>query len=541
MNHNETLRILNTVYRTTLAPIVPSVTTSPSITTPLYPHQFTLLQGMLRYRKQMTQGLQFDDHTLTSKIGIVGDPSGSGKTLAVLGYLASDTEYYATTELSPYSSPYFYSQKVTYSQNTTNLIIVPSHLFGHWQDEIKKHTTIAYTPIETRGKLKNDMVQTILSSTFVLTTNKCYKYVQEYATRHQITWNNIVIDEPLFIQMKTSDPKLNFQFLWLITYQWPSLIFRNSIKKSQVLFLREPMHPDLEEMLLDNITDDIHIFPSQFMKQYVEYNHSHRGYLILRNYNYHVRSSCPVIHPQYSIVQCKSTTTLQALSSIYLSRNTQITSIAVPHLFQALSIDVQTKDNYCEQYSEKSEMIRRKVEENECGICLEPCVYPTMVTCCHHVYCGKCILQNTIIQYKCPTCRETLDVSRIRCLSEIGINVLHTKKEACMNIIRAYPSCIIHISFDKIYYDLLHELRESRITCELVTAVSLRKAVKSFKEGTVKVLFISKIELIRGLSLPASCLLFYHEQIVFEQRQALLNMVSTTGVQVIHLHSEVQV
>ncbi len=106
---------------------------------------------MLRYRKQMTQGLQLDDHELTSKIGIVGDPSGSGKTLAVLGYLASDTDYYATTELSPYSSPYFYSKKVTYPQNTTNLIIVPSHLFSHWQDEIKKHTTIAYTPIETRG------------------------------------------------------------------------------------------------------------------------------------------------------------------------------------------------------------------------------------------------------------------------------------------------------------------------------------------------------------------------------------------------------
>ena len=541
MQQNEVLRVLHTVYRNTLDPASRYPEDIPVITTPLYPHQSTLLQGMRTYRHNMTHGIQVDDYLLKSKIGIIGDPSGSGKILSVLAYLASDTEIYPTTELTPYSSPYFYSEKRSHPQHTTNLIIVPSHLFHVWQDQIKQHTTIEYVSVETRGKLKHDMTETILSSAFILTTNKCYRYVQEYVTRHHITWNNVFIDEPLFIQMKPSDPTLQFQFLWLITHQWQSLMFRNSLRKSQLVMLQQPMHPDLEEMLLTDITEDTHIYPSQYMKQYVEYNHSHRGYLLIRNATPHVRASLPVIHPDYSIIQCKSTTTLQSLSSIYLSRNTSISSIHIPQLFQALSIDTMTADEYVQTYQEKQEMIQRKLEENECGICLDPCIYPTILTCCHHVYCGKCILQNTIIQYKCPTCRESLDVSRIRSLTTIEIVPLQSKKDACLTILREKPSCIVYISFDKIYFDLSSSMKALNITFELVTSFSLRKAVKSFKEGTTRVLFLSKIELLRGLSLPSSCLLFYHELPVFEQKQALINTVLQQPLQIIHLHSEVPI
>ena len=543
--HNETLRVLHTIYRTTLDATLSLDRAIPEITTPLYPHQATLIKGMHDYRARMTYGVQIDDHALKSRVGIIGDPSGTGKTLSVLGYLASDTQQYPTTELTPYSTPYFYTQKVIYPQATANLIVVPSHLFGHWQDEIKKHTTIQYVGIDTRGKLKNDMVETILHSTFVLTTNKCYRFVQEYATRHHITWNNIVIDEPLFIQLKASDPTLAFQFLWLISYQWHPLLFRNALKKSQLLFLDENIHPELHEMLLENITEEQHIFPSQYMKHYTECNHSHRGHLLLRNANQHIREHVPTPVLLHMIIQCKSTTTLPSLSSIYLARNTSISSMNIPVLFQALSIGSSTPSDYIEQHPEKREMIQRKVTENECGICLDTCTYPTILNCCYHVYCGKCLLQNTIIQYKCPMCRTSLDTSRLHCLQDIGSNGLRSKRDSAMDTIRSKQPCIIFTLLDKIYYDLSNEMKEANIQAELVTPISLRKAVKNFKEGTTSVLFISKVDLIRGLSLPAACLLFYHEESVFEHRQALIHAASQRPstvlppLQILHLHSEI--
>lgn len=519
-NHNENLRILHTIYANTLQPL--TAVSIPNIKTPLYPHQSTLIHGMHNYRAKMTEGLQVDADEIKAKIGIVIDPPGSGKSLAILGYLASDTDSHPSFELTQYSTPYFYSQKQTYPQLCTNLIIVPSHLFGHWEDEIKTHTTLSYVPVETRGKIKENLIERIITSKFVLTTNKCYRYVNEYALKHNITWNNICMDEPLFIQMKSSDPQMQFQFLWFISYQWSSLLFRNPLKKSQLLFLQEPMHSDLEEMLLDNTTEENHIFPSHYMKQYLSYSHSDRGYTIIRNSNEHIRQSIRTRSIEHSILQCKSTTTLQSLSSIYLARNTQIRSTNIIQLFQALGVESVDPHDYIAS-QEKQDMITRKIDENECGICFDPCEYPTIVQCCHHLYCAKCILQNTIIQFKCPTCRNALDITHMRCLSPIGMNALRSKKEACLDVIQSKKACVVYISFDKIYHDLWPDLRARGITSELITSFSLRKAIKHFKEGSLSVLFISKVELVRSLSVFTPCLLFYHDLPVFEQKQALMN------------------
>ena len=88
---------------------------------------------------------------------------------------------------------------------------------------------MTYVPIETKRFIRgNDLAQNMVNSNFVLTTNKCYKYVQEYAYQHGIKWNNIIIDEASSIYLNSSDPPLQFQFLWLVTNNWIPLIFKNS-------------------------------------------------------------------------------------------------------------------------------------------------------------------------------------------------------------------------------------------------------------------------------------------------------------------------
>jgi hypothetical protein len=244
------------------------------------------------------------------------------------------------------------------------------------------------------------------------------------------------------------------------------------------------MHSDLEEMLLDNTTEDVHIFPSQYIKQYLSYNHPDRGYIILRNLNEHIRStSIPEIN--HSIIHCKATTTLQSLSSLYLARNNQLRSSNIPHLFQALGIESRTQENYTAHHEEKRDIITRKIEENECGICFDSCVYPTIINCCFHVYCAKCILQNTLIQFKCPTCRTTLDTTKMSCLSSLGETALRSKKEACLEIMNTYDKCIVYISLDKIYYDLLNDMRLLGLKSELVTSFSLRKSIKNLRDGNI--------------------------------------------------------
>ena len=166
----------------------------------------------------------------------------------------------------------------------------------------------------------------MINSNFVLTTNKCYKYVQEYAEQNGIQWNNIIIDEASSIYINSSDPSLKFQFLWLVTNNWIPLIFKNpSIVKSSLYFLRDrvKLNPELENWLLDNM--NVHyegqLVSSSFFKDYLPFYHQNRGSIVIRNsseVNYKSINLPNILSQQ---IYCRPNITLNSLISYYCARN----------------------------------------------------------------------------------------------------------------------------------------------------------------------------------------------------------------------------
>ena len=192
----EKLIVLNTVYDNTLvagkSPPKASV-----VKTQLFPHQATLVNGMHIFKDKMTRGFLLGNDAINGKIGIIGDGAGTGKTLSILAYLASQVATFPriTCELTNNSSKYFFSHKLYQlsDASSTNLIIVPHSLFGQWKQEIALHTTMTYVAAETKRHIKGiELAQTMINSNFVLTTNKCYKHLQEYADQNGIQWKRKV-------------------------------------------------------------------------------------------------------------------------------------------------------------------------------------------------------------------------------------------------------------------------------------------------------------------------------------------------------------
>ena len=75
---------------------------------------------------------------------------------------------------------------------------------------------------------------------------------------------------------------------------------------------------------------------------------------------------------------------------------------------------------------------------------------------------------------------------------------------------------------------------------------SLIKTVRNFQQGKTRLLFISNVDMIRGLSLASTThLIFYHELPAFESKQVLIHssqrLGRTSPLQILHLHSEIQV
>jgi hypothetical protein len=559
------LVVLNNAYNNTLIQ-TKALPQASVIKTHLYHHQNTMVNGMHNYRDKMTRGFLLGNEAINGKIGIIGDSAGTGKTLTVLAYLASQYVSFPriTCELSNNSSKYFFSHELYQlsDASSTNLIIVPHSLFGQWKQEISKHTTMNYVAIETKRALKgNDLALNMINSSFVLTTNKCYKYVQEFAQENGIQWNNVIIDEASSIYINSSDPELKFQFLWFVTNNWIPLIFKTpSIIKSNFYHLRDRvnMHPDLERWLLDDMITHYEgtLVSSAFLKNYLPFSHKNRGSIVLRNLTENINNSINVPNFTNEIVQCKPHISLNSLISYYLARNIEpnIHSSNIPNIFQSLGINFSTVDNYIvNQPENKHGLIRRKIEENDCIICLDNTEYPTIVNCCYSIFCGKCLLRNMVTNLKCPMCRESLQVQNLCCLKPLTNEepiLLRNKNETCIDIFRENPNgkFIVYSTFDNIYYQLFEELDTQGFKAERIenNLFSLLKSIKNFQEGKTNILFVSNIDLIRGISLSStSHLIFFHELPVYELKQVLLHSAQRIGrktpLKVIHLNSEIQV
>ena len=526
------------------------------VTIPLYPHQRTLVHGMLSYKKNMTEGWKIGSSILNSKLGIIGDPSGTGKTLSMLSFLGSqcsEAQLSITPELTPFSSQYFYSQQKELPTLSIyiHLIIVPQNLYSQWTHDIDEYTTFQYIGIDTRKQIRDNLIEQIRTSQFILVTNKCYRYLQQYADDHHVRWNQIIIDEAATIYMNSSDPPLRFQFMWLITDNWVPFLFKHMIlQKSVLLFLKQRIlfHPEFEDWLLEDTTEPFEVTMESFFffKDYLPYHHTHRGYMVLRNSSNHLHK----LDYFEKRIDCRSQLTTASINAYYTSRNMElyIDNSIIPYLYRSLQIPCLTLDEYRPfQMDEKQEMLTTKVTQ-PCSICWDECSHKTVVDCCCEVFCGACILKTIMKQPRCPICRTQLNISQLCCLSNIPY--LMNKKEWCLDLFekeRDKGPFLVYSSFDNIYYQMLDEMNKRELVTEKLenNIFSIRKIIRNMKEGKIHILFVSNIEHLHGISLPMiSQLIFYHSP-SFAVRQALLQLVQRMGrkeqLQIIHLCSEMSI
>ncbi len=595
------LIVLNTIYDNSIQPeskeniselhkkLFSNVTT---IKTPLLPHQVQTVNAMRKHRHRMITGFLSEDEVISGKLGILGDEAGTGKTLSVLSYLSMIKEntsdllnkMKATTELVTSSTKFFSSHKLSvYDESeTTNLIIVPHNLFNYWKSEIAKHTTLKYVPIESRRFIKGDNLRKdILDSAFVLTTTKCYKYVQEYANDNEIYWNNIFLDEASNIYMSVSEPELKFQFLWFITNNWMPLVFRYmNFNKSELYHLKDRvnLNAELQEWLQDgnNLSYDSSNTVSAYVKCYLPYYHLERGMLIIRNSKESLQQSLDLPNTVTETIRCKPSISLNSIVAYYYTKNQQPNfEKNIEQVLKALSVPFNTLEDYVfQQQVCKHALIKRKYDECECVICLEKPEYTTIVKCCSNFYCGKCLMKSLMTNQKCPTCRTPITPNDMACIqgqdssqslaedspqdSSEDSTKTHpiqkqldykTKQDTCLDIIKQNPDekIIIYTMFDNIYYQMHKLFTENGIITDRIenNLFSMLKSIKNFTEGNTRVLFISNINLIRGLTFKnVRCLFFFHEQSSYELKKTLIHSVQRIGVrkplQIIHLNSELE-
>jgi hypothetical protein len=84
----EYITLMNNIYANSLDENSARLPTPPQIKVPLRDHQQALLAAMVEREQQMMNGISLDESTFYSRVGVLGDQVGSGKTLVTLAHIA---------------------------------------------------------------------------------------------------------------------------------------------------------------------------------------------------------------------------------------------------------------------------------------------------------------------------------------------------------------------------------------------------------------------------------------------------------------------
>jgi SNF2 family DNA or RNA helicase len=256
------LKTLDVGFRNQLQINAPKSSQPPQIKIPLRDHQKALIYAMEEREKASMEGFSFGSMTTYANYGVLGDEVGSGKSLVVLGYIATmknkNNLINKRRVLLPNSSPSFFSifNKEYKNNKGSSLIIVPHTIFRQWQDYIKNQTTLNVfiiksvkdiTPIlytagslslsEDKIKERDEVINKLKTSDAVLVSNTLYGDLQYNIDQinnekgfksNPIIWNRIFLDEVDSINITGGQRPLRAPFIWFITATWANFIMDGS-------------------------------------------------------------------------------------------------------------------------------------------------------------------------------------------------------------------------------------------------------------------------------------------------------------------------
>lgn len=180
-----------------------------------------MIKFRMRYYDNEEKNLRLD-----TKIGILGDRVGSGKTLMVISLLMDNSaiaKHITQYQSDSYVSIYCDDDDNNYINVDTNLIILPDILVNQWIENFTKFSPNLIVNIFEPDK---EYIDT-LSTTNVLIV-PC-KHINKFRTTQiNINWKRLIIDEADTCKIKTkSNFHINANFYWLITGTPMKIVYSN--------------------------------------------------------------------------------------------------------------------------------------------------------------------------------------------------------------------------------------------------------------------------------------------------------------------------
>lgn len=485
----------------------------------LYPHQLLSIHKMEQIENERCIE-KSENISIYTKLGILADITGYGKTLSILGLISRNRtgwEDQIYREFDYQGNRDIYIEKVSYRKPIeSNLLIVPSALIDHWKTECLK-TNIHPLIIDSKKQCEEINVE---EHSVVICPPAIYPTLM--AVNSTVAWKRIIFDEPQTLG-NIGYSQFPANFVWLVTAtpleimkKLKRSIFGNIIPDNMEVFA---------SILVKNVDEFVRQSFSMPSVNHIWYKCFHPSSYILRG---HI--------PEHTQEMIEAGNIKGALWSLGCNRKDEKVLYEVVqekcqkriNLLKA-HLELAESSSEREKYSKKIEKQLVKMEEiksrvqeclsSDCCICHEKMNDPIMMMCCQNIICGSCQLRWTSSNSTCPFCRQNLTFKNLTIIEKIdsGKKIL-TRSQIVMEILeKCYENngrIIIYSNHDESFFTLKEIFNERGWNWNDMKGKreAKEKSLSAFREGDTRILLLNSQVNSSGFNLPETTdIVFYHQ------------------------------
>ena len=446
----------------------PKAVQPPNTLIALRPHQLTLLQRCIDYENRpiklqefpMFDGNSSSTDEFRTSIGVIGDTTGSGKSMCCLALIMSNNiiekDNTMVKSCGMNNILYFFKDKKTVVK--TNVLVIPHNLSNQWETYIKTFSNTLKYKIINKQKVIDTLVEDNTDLTeidLIVVTSTFFNKVCRMITDKHVKLQRIFFDEVDSLNIPGCYP-IHANFYWFVTASYGNLLYPRGFNRYDASVGRHVWCATgiRNSGLVKNIFLDMfnHI-PRDFMKV-----------IIAKNSKAYVESSITLPEMITHVIKSKTPHSINILNGIVDKNiieclNAGDVDRAITHIntnnkgteenIITMMIDKYKKlltnynlrlsmtndyvyENEEEKLAEiasitkkisdidsKIKMITERIHDNEvCSICYDDIENKTITKCCQNPFCFKCIHIWLSKKAVCPLCKQKMLSTDVFVISE---------------------------------------------------------------------------------------------------------------------------
>lgn len=488
-----------------------------------------------------------DEYTIETKIGILGDIPGYGKSFSIIGLILRDRmdfdekEQAETEQIISYHNGLIKVHKSSKSRSlNTTVLVASTSIISQWETYFD-YTDLAVKTITTHKEVCE--INPNRYNVILISPNRW----NEFASRFNgYTFKRFIYDEPTSVHIPRMYP-IRASFYWFVSATYGTLLH------------------------IGRYGSNKHWLKSVF--GYIEWNHFQK--LVIKNDDKFVKKSFKMPETRYIEHRCHNPNILNVIGNFIDKDALEMINAgdikkAIVHLGGKTTdgnlIDIvskrkkndleltEMKINYYrnkdenkteyKKWTDRKEQLEKDLKEiaekyknilnEECPVCRCDLEKPVMTPCCQNIFCGECVFSWLKKNNTCPMCRTPLKVGDIVYVNE-NEEVAEKKEEkeekeekdgplsksdTIIKIIKDSlknnpdSKFIIFSSYDETFNIIRRCLKERNMNVLELNGTKAMKdnKLRKFKAGEEKVIFLNSRFNGAGINLEMTTdIILYHE------------------------------